>query len=55
MALGAASVHVWVGQVRMYRGDHVLFWWKVGLGLWPVHGVCAPSSGKGGRIHLQRI
>ena len=24
--LGEASVQVWVGQVSMYCGDHILFW-----------------------------
>ena len=33
----------------MHCGDHILFWWAIGLGLWPVHGFCAPSLGGGGR------
>ena len=50
VALGAASVQVWVGQVWKYCGNHVLFWWGAGLGLWHVHGFCTPLLGGG--IHL---
>ena len=32
----------------MHCGDHILFWWAIGLGLWPVHGFCAQSLGVGG-------
>ena len=48
MMMGAASVQVRVGQLRMYCGDHILFWWGIDLGLRHVHGFCAPALGGGG-------
>ena len=48
MALGVASVQVWMGQVRLYCSDHILVWSGIGHGLWPVHEFCAPLLGGGG-------
>ena len=48
VVLGAVSAQVWVGQVRMNCGDHILFWLGIGFELWLVHGFCAPPLGGGG-------
>ena len=50
VALGTASVQVWVGQVRIYCGDHIVL---VGNWSWAIPYawiLCSPLGGGGGGI-----